>query len=336
MAITLDGSKGVILPSWTTAERPSSPVAGQLGFNSTLGYLEWYSTTSNNWTPMHQGPGYSVSYLMVAGGAGGGFNSAGGGGAGGYITSDAVFTKSVTYNVTVGGGGTAGTSSALPGNGSNTVISGTGFATLTAIGGGGGSAAAPSPGQIPQPGGSGGGGGGNQAGAKGVYPGSTYIDAFRQGYDGGVGFSDNTTYAVGGGGGGGGGAGVTAANGSAGSAGGVGIYSSISGENTAYCGGGGGGGDTRGSRAGGAGGTGGGGAGSGSASAATAGTVNTGGGGGAGPFGGGSGAAGGSGIVILSWPTTTANVASATGTYNYSESGGNRILKFTGSGTFSF
>jgi hypothetical protein len=33
-------------PNWTTANRPASPIQGQLGFNTTLGYLEVYNGTS--------------------------------------------------------------------------------------------------------------------------------------------------------------------------------------------------------------------------------------------------------------------------------------------------
>ena len=331
MAITIDGTNGIVLPTWTTGTRPSSPSAGQFGFNSTLGCLEWYSSATSSWSAIYQGPSYVVDYLMVAGGGGGGFDSAGGGGAGGYKISNTTLIKDITYTITVGAGGTAANSSVASTNGSNTSITSTNYPTISVVGGGAGR------GPTGQNGGSGGGAGGT--GGKGIYPGSTYIDDVRQGYDGGNGTSDLATYGVGGGGGGGGAAGETktnAGNGTPGGNGGAGIYSSISGANTAYCGGGGGAGDTRQTHPAGTGGVGGGGNGSSTAAAATSGTVNTGGGGGGAPFGGSIAGAGGSGIVILSWPTTVANVASVTGTYNYSESGGKRILKFTSSGTISF
>ena len=65
------------------------------------------------------------------------------------------------------------------------------------------------------------------------------------------------------------------------------------------------------------------------------GATNTGGGGGGGgpPTPGAN--PGGSGIVIISYPTTSAN-ASTTGSPTYSESGGNRIFKFTSSGSITF
>jgi hypothetical protein len=43
MAIILDGSLGESNASWTTAGRPSSPSAGQMGFNTTLGAIETYN-----------------------------------------------------------------------------------------------------------------------------------------------------------------------------------------------------------------------------------------------------------------------------------------------------
>lgn len=40
MPITLNGSTGATLPTWTTATRPIAPSVGQTGFNTTLGLLE--------------------------------------------------------------------------------------------------------------------------------------------------------------------------------------------------------------------------------------------------------------------------------------------------------
>jgi hypothetical protein len=69
-------------------------------------------------------------------------NNAGAGGAGGYLTNYSVSTISLTsgevYTVTVGAGG-ASQSQLLSTNGnagSNSVLSGTGISTVTAIGGG--------------------------------------------------------------------------------------------------------------------------------------------------------------------------------------------------------
>ena len=46
MPLVLDGLNGESFPTWTTATRPSSPVAGQLGYNSTLNVLECYNGSS--------------------------------------------------------------------------------------------------------------------------------------------------------------------------------------------------------------------------------------------------------------------------------------------------
>ena len=43
MPMILDGVLGETFPSWTTATRPASPAAGQVGFNSTTNTLECYS-----------------------------------------------------------------------------------------------------------------------------------------------------------------------------------------------------------------------------------------------------------------------------------------------------
>jgi hypothetical protein len=47
------------------------------------------------------------------------------------------------------------------------------------------------------------------------------------------------------------------------------------------------------------------------------------------------GGAGGSGIVVISYPNGY-NLATATGTYTQTSSGGNYIFTFTGSGTITF
>jgi hypothetical protein len=43
MSGTTIGANGALLASWTTAGRPASPVAGQMGWNSTLGALDFYN-----------------------------------------------------------------------------------------------------------------------------------------------------------------------------------------------------------------------------------------------------------------------------------------------------
>ncbi|MDC3266296.1 IPT/TIG domain-containing protein [bacterium] len=234
-----------------------------------------------------------IEYLVVAGGGGGGYAGwgGGGGGAGGLLQGNAT-VATAAYAVTIGAGGSGGASQygSLGAGGANSSIIGTGV-SITSVGGGQGSSALSSSG-YGSPGGNGGSGGGAAqrnapvAGGKGIYPGSSYIDATRQGYDGGgvTGGSDS-----GGGGGGAGGAGAST-SGSAG-AGGVGLQSSISGSAVFYAGGGGGGNQSSGAL----GGTGGGG------NAGQNGTANRGGGGGGNNQSATRGT-GGSGIVIIRYP----------------------------------
>ena len=48
--ITLDGTEFVKVPAGTTAQRPSSAAGGQLRFNTDLGTLEQFNTTTNSLT----------------------------------------------------------------------------------------------------------------------------------------------------------------------------------------------------------------------------------------------------------------------------------------------
>jgi hypothetical protein len=282
----------------------------------------------------------SASYLVVAGGGGGGSSRAAGGGGGGMRTSTATLSTLVTYTVTVGAGGLGG----LTGNGqggatgSNSVLSGTGFTTITSAGGGGGAddlTTSPSAGGGKSGGTGGGGVGGATTSGTGLGgTGNTPSTSPSQGANGGTGF-DGTNYGAGGGGGGGA-SGATGGNGTAttGGAGGAGTASSISGSSVTYAGGGGGGTYNGGTA--GVGGSGGGGAGSNVyASAGVAGTVNLGGGGGGGayvaPSGASAGGNGGSGVVIISYTSATPKFVGGTLT----TSGGNQIHTFTSSGTLS-
>jgi hypothetical protein len=47
MPLILDGSLGETFPSWTTATRPASPAVGQMGYNTTIGQFDAY--TSGGW-----------------------------------------------------------------------------------------------------------------------------------------------------------------------------------------------------------------------------------------------------------------------------------------------
>jgi hypothetical protein len=139
-------------------------------------------------------------YSRVRGGASAGknYNSSPGGGAGGLLDSSLTFTTQI-YPITVGIGGDDG----IPqgDRGGNSSISN----TIIAVGGGGGGSDL---GEVDgrfrlRNGGSGGGSEGFPVGqfGIGIYPGSSYIDAPRQGYDGGGAWGFITAVQSGGGGG---------------------------------------------------------------------------------------------------------------------------------------
>lgn len=217
MSLTVAGTDYVLMPVGTTAQRPTTPAAGMTRFNSTTSLLEFYNGT----TWLNAG-GYSVDYLVVAGGGGAGkpnpgADRSGVGGAGGLLTSAGFFAVPTTaYTVTIGAGGAPGSASAEATNGSNTV-----FGSFTTTGGGAGGRYN----LVGVAGGSGGGGGSLTAGLTG---GATTTGQI--GYVGGTGI-------FGGSGGGGGGAGSAGSGSTAGS----GLSSSYSGAAVTYAAGGAGG-----------------------------------------------------------------------------------------------
>jgi hypothetical protein len=272
----------------------------------------------------------NISLLAVAGGgSGAGFGPGGGGGAGGMVVNNSIsLATTTTYTVVVGAGGVAyqaenkdDRQASRPG--SNTVFSGTGLTTVTAIGGGGGSSYGTNPPYGPSSGGSGGGGSGKLG-----YT-SPADGTAGQGNNGGNGSSPSGND---GGGGGGGGAGAVGSAGSSqsGGAGGVGLQNNFrTGSNVYYAGGGGGGAYNNGGGTGGSGGNGGGGAGARTGSA-TNGSVNTGGGGGGtgDAFGNGTPGNGGSGIVVITYAGSPAFTGGTVTTV-----GSNTVHTFTSSGS---
>jgi len=323
----------ITMPSGTTAQRPSSPVAGMVRRNTSHNEMEFYDGTDWFAFQYQTAGAYAVNYIVVGGGGGGGSSgSGGGGGAGGLLASNLSLVPGTTYTVTVGAGGVAGVyNTVVPTQGSNSV-----FSTLTAVGGGRGGYWTINNGGD---GGSGGGSGGGVAGTGGAA-------TSGQGFAGG-----NATGGANYGSGGGGGAGAVGGNGSTsvGGAGGVGATTTlittaqatsatvgqVVGSSVFFAGGGGGGLYYA---AGGVGGNGGGGnANLSSGQAGNAALANTGGGGGGGGSNGSNlpaGGAGGSGCVILSVPTANYS-GTTTGSPTVVTNGANTVMIFKSSGSYT-
>jgi hypothetical protein len=296
------GGSGIVIISYVGAQQFGGGVVTSSGGNTIHTF-----TSSGALSPLSS---LTANFLVVAGGGGGG-STGGGGGAGGLLTSSGltIDTNSI-YLVTVGAGGAISGGQGV--SGSNSLFSA--YAT-SAVGGGYGGGYGNPTGLSGATGGSGGGGGYCQSSS----PSSGGAGTAGQGSAGGTG-----TVGSAGGGGGAGAVGGNAAGGTAGN-GGNGTASSISGTSTTYAGGGGGESESGTAGTGGSGGGGRGGLRSGAN--AVAGTANLGGGGGGGD-GLASAAAGGSGVVIISYPGSTQQMAGGTVTV----AGGNVIHTFTSSG----
>jgi hypothetical protein len=245
---------------------------------------------------------YSCDILIVGGGGAGGYSYGGaGGGGGGYVYLQSISIPAGTYSISVGNGGSGGTTG-WGVNGANSSI--TGAINYIALGGGGGAGGSAN-GTITGIGNNGGSGGGgsyrniaNAAAAGGI---SIQFSTYGYG-NGGSGNSYGSPWQYGGGGGGASGVIQTVNN----ATGNHGLSNSITGSSITYAGGGAGGHDYEYVFQGGSGGGGNGGNGSGTIVAATAGTDGLGGGGG-GARGGGIGVAGrgGSGVVIIRYRKIT-------------------------------
>lgn len=279
--LTVNDTGYLRVPQGTTAQRPGSPTAGMLRFNTDYNTNEYYNGSAwvtmngaiasasggtatgasgaasiggskivtftsgtGTFTPVYSG---SIEVFLVGGGGSGG-GLGGGGGAGGVIYQGAFpVTGGVGIPVSVGAGASHQSSShgppGAPGN--NTT-----FGTLTAFGGGGGVGYG-SGNTTPRPGGSGGGGPGGHIDGQNGYFG---FGVKGQGHPGGYGHHGSTGPASanspqpgaavygGGGGGGAGEKGIPRWSWHADAKGGDGIASSIKGTEVQYYGGGGGGG----------------------------------------------------------------------------------------------
>ena len=166
---TINDISNLTLPVGTTAQRPPSPLAGMIRYNSTLNETEYYDGTA--WKPIGDTnpeatggtvidtdiggvtyrihmftttgnstftvtKGGEVEYLIVAGGGAGGgvapqggYHSGGGGGGAGGLLTGFTTVIPQAYTITVGAGGTAASYNNT--NGQNSSALG-----LTAVGGG--------------------------------------------------------------------------------------------------------------------------------------------------------------------------------------------------------
>jgi hypothetical protein len=308
----------------STSPNPVYDVNGQSVRIVYSGATQGWIPTSDDDVTLETPQNYSAEYLLVAGGGGGGQANSGGGAAGGLLTNYGgtaiTLSPGETYTVTVGGGGAQRTTAGQGNDGTDSVLSGTGISTVTAIGGGGGGRGGSAPASTGRDGGSGGGSG---------YIGTGGSGTVGQGNDGGSSNSTAPQY----GSSGGGGAGAVGGSGSnnAGGNGGNGSSNSITGSAITYAGGGGGSADAT-DGSGGTGGSGGGGDGNAGATGEN-GTNGLGGGGGGNSNAPGFGGAGGNGVVILRVPT--ANYSGiTTGSPTVTTDGTDTVIKFTGSGSY--
>lgn len=289
------GTSALGLPSGTGTQRPTTPVNGQIRYCTDAGGF-FEGYRAGAWEKFTTVPeGIYTVNYLAVAGGGGGSNSGVGGGGAGGYLASSVSLTPGTAYTFIIGAGGASNSA-----GNNTTFTG----VAVALAGG-------------APGGSGGsGGGGSGAGTSG------------QGNFGGVNVSG-----AGGGGGGAGASGGDATGFSSGGSGtsnggngGVGLANSITGSTIYYAGGGGGGKNVFA----GPGGAGGNGLGGGN-------TANRGGGGGGStvnPGPGPAGETGGSGIVILAIPTAN-YTGTVTGAPTVTTFGGNTIVQFTASGSYT-
>ena len=58
MTMILDGSNGLTMPTWTTTGRPTNPIIGAQGYNTTYGGVEVYNGSA--WDLITGGPAFSA------------------------------------------------------------------------------------------------------------------------------------------------------------------------------------------------------------------------------------------------------------------------------------
>lgn len=100
------------LPVGTTAQRPASPVAGTIRWNTTTSKLEFYSGTEWRAVTSTFADPLTFTYLVIGGGGGGsgadGGGAGGGGNAGQYLTGTLTLDSGASQIITIGSGGAGG------------------------------------------------------------------------------------------------------------------------------------------------------------------------------------------------------------------------------------
>ena len=268
--VTVNDTGFIRIATGTTAERPGTPTAGMMRYNTDLSANEFYNGsqwvtvgdasvgTSSTGGSITNAAGFRIhtftsagtfvpsktgvlDVLVIAGG-GGGAGLGGGGGAGGYVYCAGVpVIAGTSYPVAIGTGGTGPTAHgpAAP-NGNPSTFGGSTPVEITTIGGGGGWGYN---GGTSPPGGSGGGGPGYGQGSETFRPAAAGTPG--QGHPGGFGAhfngTPNGTHYGGGGGGGAGTQGYNRGGRYQQARGGEGMASSITGTTVYRAGGGAGG-----------------------------------------------------------------------------------------------
>jgi len=103
----MSGTGALTLPNGTTTQRPGTPTAGMIRYNSVTYGPEYYNGYC--WYAFSDNYVHSVDILMVSGGGGGGINLSGAGGGGGVLYFCNFSLKYGTpITVIVGGGGAVG------------------------------------------------------------------------------------------------------------------------------------------------------------------------------------------------------------------------------------
>ena len=99
-----ESTSSLNLPKGTTAQRPSSPVAGMVRENTDDNVIEYYNGTELKQV-LTQEPPILVDYLIVSGGGSGGSDLAGGGGSSLIYRQGFKIKLNTVYSITVGAGG---------------------------------------------------------------------------------------------------------------------------------------------------------------------------------------------------------------------------------------